>query len=425
MKQTISAILIICMLLVLASCDRGEAPQEDLAQEIPTVQLAPEQPIAMPPRESASEGAEQQETKKNSHSKVASESENWKIAIVTSTVDMGHGDFELALAIKSELGEDKVVHRTWPVYFAIEPETMTTILEEIAADLEVRALIISRAVYNTNAAVKRFREIRGDVFIIYAESFEEPQDSVIFADLVLGGDPSGFAYAAVGTAYEMGATTFVHYSFPRHMTMPENIARRDAMRKESQRLGIEFVEVSAYDPVEVGNSAAQQFIYDDLPNRVSRYGVDTAFFGTACFMQAALIRRVLDTGAIYAMPCHPSPFDGFPQALDIWNMVDSPLRFRTDSEMVEAIRVELSERDMSGRLASLPVTFDTLSTIVAVEYAVKWINGEVAKESVDMNVLQELIEQELGLPVTLTLREENSEILDNFVLINVDELLIF
>jgi len=129
------------------------------------------------------------------------------------------------------------------------------------------------------------------------------------------------------------------------------------------------------------------------------------------------------------MPCHPTPFDGFPFVFaldtDTWFTIGE-LRFRyTDTEMVEKIKNGLEEMGKSGRLSSFPRSIDTMSIFVAVEYAVKWINGEVAKESVDMNVLQELIEQELGLPVTLTLREENSEILDNFVLINVDELLIF
>jgi len=42
-----------------------------------------------------------------------------------------------------------------------------------------------------------------------------------------------------------------------------------------------------------------------------------------------------------------------------------------------------------------------------------------------MHVLQEIIEHELGLPVTLTMYEENGEVLENIILINVEELLIF
>jgi len=293
MKRTISAILIICMMLVLISCGSGEELQENLAQEIPTMQPTPDepQPIPLPPRESKSEQAEAQEREDVFPGKISSEPQNWRIAIVTHDSHHNEGEFRAVADIKDRVGEDRIVHRTWPVYFATEPETMVTILEEIAADSNILALVVSQAALNTNATIERFREMRDDVFIIYASEFENPQESSDLADFILGFDPLGFASVAVGTAHEMGASTFVHYSFQRYMLRHEIIAQRDAMRAEAEKLGIKFVELIAYDPMEVGSSVAQQFIFDDMVNVVSHYGIDTAFFGVACFFTAFIDKR--------------------------------------------------------------------------------------------------------------------------------------
>ena len=108
-------------------------------------------------------------------------------------------------------------------------------------------------------------------------------------------------------AKEMGAKTFVHISFPRHMGM-ENISRRHALLKaNAEKEGIVFVDVEAPDPMsEAGATGAQKAVRENIPIWVEQYGKDTAFYSTNCAMQEALIATVLETGAISPCQCCPS-----------------------------------------------------------------------------------------------------------------------
>ena len=109
-----------------------------------------------------------------------------RIAIVTNTIDQNEEEFRSAEALVQRYGVDRIIHRTWPVYFATEPEMMITLLSEIASDLDVGAIIINQAVVNTNAAIDAVREIRGDdIFIAVVASAEDPRDTYARVDLSL------------------------------------------------------------------------------------------------------------------------------------------------------------------------------------------------------------------------------------------------
>lgn len=71
----------------------------------------------------------------------------------------------------------------------------------------------------------------------------------------------------------MGAKTFIHYSFPRHLSMELIARRKDLMEKRCKELGIQFVSVSAPDPMgEQGITGSQQFILEDVPRQLAKYG---------------------------------------------------------------------------------------------------------------------------------------------------------
>ena len=127
------------------------------------------------------------------------------------------------------------------------------------------------------------------------------------ADLCINTDDLKRGETIVALAAELGAKTFVHYSFPRHMSYELLAQRRDIFREQCEGLGIKFVEVDAPDPTgDAGLTGAQQFILEDVPRQIDKYGEDTNFFSTNCGMQEPLIRSVLDGGAIYAEQCCPS-----------------------------------------------------------------------------------------------------------------------
>ena len=239
-----------------------------------------------------------------------------KIAIITNMRRQSEEEYAAAEALVEKYGAENVIHRTWPERFFEASEIMASILLDIATDPGVKALILSQAVDGANAAVARFREVRDDVFIVYCAPNEAPAVSARHADLVLTTNELAIGEAAVLQAKAMGAKTFVHYSFARHMAVTTLSNRRDLMKEVAEREGLRFVELEAIDNFsEAGAFGAQEFILNDVPKRVAEFGNDTAFFSTSCALQAALISKVVETGAIFPQPCCPTPNHGFPEAL--------------------------------------------------------------------------------------------------------------
>ncbi|MCL2873638.1 MAG: DUF3798 domain-containing protein [Defluviitaleaceae bacterium] len=327
-----------------------------------------------------------------------------RVAIVTNPVEQNEEEYRSAEALVARFGEDMIIHRTWPTMFAQEGETMIRILEEIASDPAVRVLVINQAVINTNAAVDRVREMRGDdIFIVYAQPAEDPIDVAVRANLLFNTNDPVIGYKLVHQAIAMGAETIAHYSFPRHMSVPLLAMRRDIMRETAMANGLMFVELAAPDPMGNGGMpATQMHIMQDLRRQVETFGENTAFFGTNCGMMIPMIEQVISTGAIFPSPCCPSPYHGFPTALDLasrvptgeydeWN--DPIMRMRALPEVIDEIRSEIARRGASGRLATWPVSAGMLWTHAGVMYGIEWMNGNVPTEVgvIDMNVLENIM----------------------------------
>ena len=221
------------------------------------------------------------------------------IAIVTNDTSQNEEEFRSAEWLVDKYGPDKIWHLTWPTMFMQEQEQMITILQRIAANSDVRALIINQSVPGTTPAVDRLRETRPDIFIVYCAPQEDPVDITRRADLILRNDDFGMGPAIARQAHSQGAQHIVHYSFPRHMSQVFIAGRRDAMREEALRLGLQFHDVTAPDPMgDAGIPGTQQFILEDIPRQVARFGENAAFFGTNCAMQTPMLLRVFEGRAI-------------------------------------------------------------------------------------------------------------------------------
>jgi len=312
-----------------------------------------------------------------------------KIALVTNTVSQNDEEFRAAQQIQAKYGADKVIHVTWPDNFMAEQEQMVTIVSRLASDRDIKAIIINQAVPGTIAAVDRLRETRDDIFIALCNPQENPPDAARRANVMLNTNDFARGTSIVKQAKAQGATVFVHYSFPRHMSQVLLAGRRDKFREVCAAEGIQFVDATAPDPTgEGGLPATQQFILEDVPRMIARYGRDTAFFATNCGMQIPLIRRVMDGKAIYPEPCCPSPVHGFPSALGL----ETPAG-ETDviNYMIRETRRVAAAEGMTGRLSTWPAPAAMAWSNGAAEYAIKWINGEVPKTGIDEKVLVDCI----------------------------------
>jgi len=339
-----------------------------------------------------------------------------RIAIVTNEISQNEEEFRSAEALVLRHGEDKVVHRVWPAMFAQEPEMMISILQELAADPEIGAVIINQAVVGTNAAIDAFMAMRGDdeVFFAVASPAEDPADTSLRAHLLLDQNNPERGTTIVSQAAAMGAETIAHVSFPRHMGVALLALRRDNMRTAAENYGLEFVELVAPDPQGDGGVAATQLhITQDIPRQIEELGQDTVFFATNCGMMVPLITQVVEGGAMFVEPCCPSPYHGYPTALGleaflptgeyddegepITEMVDLPT-------LIELTSAAVAEADMTGRVAGWALPNSMAMTKMGFYYAVEWLNGNVPREHgapVDMNVLADAIEAygaSLGMP---------------------------
>lgn len=344
-----------------------------------------------------------------------------KVAIVTNDVSQNEEEYRSAEQMVEKYG-DRIIHTTWPDNFMTEQEQMITTVSKIAADPEVKALIINQAVPGTDAAVDKLLESRDDILIIYATPQENPEDVAVRADIILQPNELDMGPAMVQQAQKQGAKTFVHYSFPRHMAQPLLSGRRELMKAECDKLGIAFVDATAPDPTgDSGVTGAQQFILEDVPKMVAQYGKDTAFFSTNCAMQVPLIKSVVENGAIYPQPCCPSPYHGFPAALGLVSDGTSAVETMNLQDIIDQTTKILEEKGEIGRVSTWPVPVSMMITIAGTEYAFKWMAGET-NGKLDLNVLKTCMDAYAGLDCQTTAYSDGTTTYDNYQLIMMDYL---
>ena len=381
-------LIVTVLMFTLAACE-AEAPAPAVAPE-PVAASAPVEPA--PADEAEDEVEEPEETE----ALVADVDEYFPgiIAIVTNTIDQNEEEFRSAEALVNRFGADRVIHRTWPVYFAAEPEMMVTILSEIASNLDVGAIVINQGVVNTNAAIDVVRELRGDdIFIAVANPHEDPRDVYARVDLALDVNNPAIGEIFVQQAAAMGAEVIAHYSFPRHMAMPALATRRDNMAAAAEAVGIHFVDLPSPDPMEEGGMAASQlFISQDVGRQVEELGENTVFFSTNCGQQIPLLQQVLEYGAMYVQPCCPSPFHAFPAALGLAAGDSEAMELFTIEEIIEVTSQAIAEAGLTGRFSNWGVPASMANTEIAFMYAVEWLNENVTREVgvIEVDVLTRL-----------------------------------
>ena len=355
MKKVIALLLAMIMVLSLIGCRGAQAPTDDNAgntTEESTVD------------EGTSEDADGEET--------ADAGDDWKVGIVTGTVSQGEEEFQAAQNMLKKFGPEHIVTATYPDKFSDEVETTISTVVGLAEE-GAQAIIFVQAVPGAIAAIEITKELYPEVIFICGVAAEPPREIAEAADVVMLVDEIGMGTSVIEQAAKQGAKTFIHYSFPRHLGY-ETIAARTALFKETcAAKGIEYVEATAPDPTgDAGVSGAQQFILEDVPRKIDEYGTDTAFFSTNCAMQEPLIKTVLQLKGIYPQQCCPSPYHGYPAALNIETQGhEGDVQY-----MLDAITAKVAEGGNSGRMSTWGLPVNMLMVEAGVDYAIKYCQGE-------------------------------------------------
>ena len=382
MKKIISLLLALTMTVSLVACSSASAP----AEEAPA----------------ATEEAATEES-----------SVDYKIGIITGTVSQGEEEYQAAQNLKAKYG-DMIVTATYPDNFSTETEQTIATVTNMAADPAVKAIVFVQAVPGATAAINKVKETRDDILFITGVCAEDPAVIAAAADICMLVDEIAMGTTIIDEAQKMGAKTFVHISFERHLGYATIAGRQAGFKARCAELGIEYVEATAPDPTgDAGVTGAQAWVTENIKVYVDQYGKDTAFFCTNCSMQVPLIQQVAELGAIYPQQCCPSPYHAYPSAFNIsteGHEGDVPY-------MLDQITAKVAEYGNTGRMATWEVPINMMMIEAGVEYGIKWCEGEITDRCDEEALLAEM-KAIAGDATTVThYSDDATGELDNFFMI--------
>ena len=336
---------------------------------------------------------------------------NWKIAILTGTTSQGEEEFRAAERAQ-KADPEHIVTDTYPDNFMAETETTISKLIAFASDPDVKAIVMCQAVPGAKAAFDKIRAMgRDDMLLIAGVPQEDPAVITAAADFVLYTDEPKQGDTIMETCAKWGIDVFVHYSFPRHLAMETIAARKALLEENAAALGIQYVEATAPDPTgDAGVAGAQQFILEDVPLKLKEFeGKKVAFFTTNCGMQEPLQAAILDQpNAYYPQPCCPSPYHAFPASLGLEIQAGGD-----DTEALKAIAAVLKEHNALGRYSTWPSPVNMSIIDVSVEYAKKWIAGEITPKN-DGAAIAAMFEEKAPGAIVSNYTNADGQTFDNY-----------
>ena len=244
------------------------------------------------------------------------------IGVVTGTVSQSEDDLRGAEALIKAYGDvakgGMIKHITYPDNFMSEMETTISQIVGLADDPQMKVIVVNQAIPGTTEAFRRVKEKRPDILLMAGEPHEDPNVIGSVAHIAVNADNVARGYLIIAAAKKMGANTFVHISFPRHMSYELLSRRRAIMEAACKDLGLKFAFETAPDPTsDVGVAGAQQFILEKVPAWLNKYGKKTAFFCTNDAHTEPLLKQIAKLGGYFVEADLPSPLMGYPGALGI------------------------------------------------------------------------------------------------------------
>ena len=299
------------------------------------------------------------------------------IGVATLTVSQAEDTYRGAERLIKEYGDGAnggmIKHVTMPDNFMSEMETTISQIVGLADDPKVKVIVVDDAIPGTTEAFRRVKEKRKDILCFAGEPQEDPNVITSTADFAIGVDNIMRGYLIINTAKKLGAKTFVHISFPRHMSYELLSRRRAIMEQACKDLGLKFAFETAPDPTsDVGVAGAQQFILEKVPAWVQKYGKDSAFFCTNDAQTEPLLKQVAKQGAIFVEPDLPSPLMGYPGAFGI-DLKDEAGDWPAIMKKVEKAVIDAGGK---GRMGTWPYSYGWSTVCALAEYGKRITEGK-------------------------------------------------
>ena len=318
-------------------------------------------------------GEEETESVSDSGAAEAVVDGDYHIGIVTGSVSQSEDDRRGAEAFQEMYGEDRVTLAIYPDNFTEELETTVQTIVNLADDPDMKAIIVNQAIPGTTEAFRQIKEKRPDILCIAGESHEDLPEIGSAADLVSNNDFVARGYLIIRTAHELGCDTFVHISFPRHLSY-ETMSRRVAIMKAAcEEFGMKFVMESAPDPTtDVGVPGAQAYILEHVPEWIEKYGTNSAYFCTNDAHTEPLLKQLLEYGGYFIEADLPSPLMGYPGALGL-DLKEEAGDFEKILAKVESAVVE---KGGAGRFGTWAYSYGYTVSAGLAQHAMNVIDGK-------------------------------------------------
>lgn len=363
--------------------------------------------------EKTDDGKTNTKAEKTSSNENKGDSEEYHIAIVTPTLSTSEDEFRAGEEMADKF-PDIVTHLTLPENFETEIETCISTIVSAADDPLMKAVVVITGQSGLIPAFQQIKEKNPDIITISAPIYDEPDMMSEYIDLNIDTNWIKRGETIPTKAKEMGAKTFVHYSFPTHLSKPLVSARKDMMQETCKKLGMEWVEVITPDP-QTGDSveAMQQFLREDIPRQIEKYGADTNIFGSNCPMYDVILDEALELKFIVAEQCCPTPTQAFPTVLGLEISEDDATNFAKINEMITE---KVDAADMQGRISGWPIPVTIYMPEFGVYVAMEMI--ENGFDPLEIDNLKALTQEKFGIDVEYEKLEDNGTTYDNyFVLI--------
>lgn len=355
MKRVLAILIALLMVFSLVACNKTDEPATDANK---------------------TEGEKTTEaTDGETKDGESTEASDFHIGVVTGTVSQSEDEQRGCEGMIAKYGDAKdgglIVHKNYPDNFSAEQETTIQQIVSLADDPKLKVIVVNQGVPGTAAAFKQVKERRPDILCFAGNSQEDPNLIEAAADLVIDPDNVTRGYLIPLAAQKMGAKKFVHVSFPRHMSIELLSLRKDIMEATCDKIGMEFAMETAPDPTsDIGIPGAQNFILEQMPAWVQKYGKDTAFFATNDAHTEPMLLKVAELGALFVEQDLPSPILGYPGALGI-DLKEAAGDF---NKIVEKEEEVLSEKN-PGRMGTWKYSYGFSTTQALIELGKRMVES--------------------------------------------------
>ncbi|MDR2730584.1 MAG: DUF3798 domain-containing protein [Treponema sp.] len=319
---------------------------------------------------------------KKEKAQTAADSAKYHIGIVTGTVSQSEDDLRGAEELIRRYGTVAsggiIQHVTYPDNFMDQQETVITQITTLASDPLMKAVIVNQGIPGTAEAFKRIKESRPDILLFAGEPHEDPLVIQQSVNLAISCDFISRGYTIPWAAKQLGADTFVHISFPRHMSYETLGLRRQIFEAACNDLGIRFVFVTAPDPTsDVGVAGAQQYILEQTPQWINQYGKNAVFFCTNDAHTEPLLKQLFAYGGLFVEADLPSPLMGYPGALGI----DLSAEAGDFPRILKKVEAAVTDKGGAGKFGTWAFSYGFVASAGLGEFAKRVLDGTAKADS--------------------------------------------